>query len=85
MELSLEEREKWDKCLVILNLTKTQETAILDLRGEHIANIHRLFEERSRLNEQVGEESPSDSYIVFGTVLDPRYLAASSILLLPVY
>lgn len=52
LELTLEEREKWEKCLVMLNLTKAQEGAILDLRSEHLTRIHKIFEDRTKLNEQ---------------------------------
>jgi len=52
VHLTLEEMEKFRKCLAMLGLNAYQKDAMVELRAEHLACLRRIFEERYRLNVQ---------------------------------
>ncbi|CAD7696092.1 unnamed protein product [Ostreobium quekettii] len=52
VHLTLEEMEKFRKCLAMLGLNAYQKDAMVELRAEHLACLRRILEERYRLNVQ---------------------------------
>ncbi|CAD7696752.1 unnamed protein product [Ostreobium quekettii] len=49
-DLAPDEREAWQKCVTILNLSSRQKATILNLRAEHLHCLPKIYEERAQLN-----------------------------------